>query len=141
MNPEISCLILVTMTAFQVGSCGGTGAIVRAMAAFPANSELQGEACTAMTNSSHNCDRNRILVIEAGGLVLVLDAMQARVNLALGNAQSIRNQKYVGGFAAGYDIQDPLTDPQPTPHLPRPASFLLSLESTNKTRAGVPRTP
>lgn len=47
------------------------------MAAFPADPELQGEACTALTNLSHNCDRNRRLMVEAGGLILVLDAMQA----------------------------------------------------------------
>lgn len=60
----------------QVGSRGGPAAIIRAMAAFPSDSELQGEACTAVTNLSHNCDRNRRLVVEDGGLILILNAMQ-----------------------------------------------------------------
>lgn len=47
------------------------------MSAFPSEPELQGEACTAVTNLSHNCDRNRRSVVEGGGLVLILDAMQA----------------------------------------------------------------
>lgn len=63
---------------FQVGSSGGTASILRAMAANPADPELQGEACTAFTNLSHNCDRNRKLVVEGGGLILILNAMQAR---------------------------------------------------------------
>lgn len=62
---------------WQVGSSGGTVAILRAMAASPSDPELQGEACTALTNLSHNCDRNRRLVVEGGGLVLILNAMQA----------------------------------------------------------------
>ncbi len=48
------------------------------MAANPSDPELQGEACTALTNLSHNCDRNRRLVVEGGGLILILNAMQAR---------------------------------------------------------------
>lgn len=64
------------MTATQVGSREGPSAIIRAMAAFPSDSELQGEACTAVTNLSHNCDRNRRLVVEGGGLILILNAMQ-----------------------------------------------------------------
>lgn len=67
----------------QIGSCGGTTAIIRAMAEFPSHPELQGEACTAVTNLSHNCDRNRRLVVEGGGLVLILNAMQASNNSAV----------------------------------------------------------
>lgn len=66
-----------TINRLQVGSCGGASAIIGAMAAFPSDAELQGEACTAVTNLSHNCDRNRKLVAEGGGLVLILNAMQA----------------------------------------------------------------
>lgn len=60
----------------QVGSAGGIGAILRGMAAFPSEADIQGEGCTAVTNLSHNCDRNRRYVVEGGGLVLILNAMQ-----------------------------------------------------------------
>ncbi|CAM9665429.1 unnamed protein product, partial [Scytosiphon promiscuus] len=62
----------------ETGSSGGTSAILRAMAANPSDPELQGEACTAVTNLSHNCDRNRRVIAEGGGLILILNAMQAR---------------------------------------------------------------
>lgn len=68
---------VTNLRVWQVGSSGGTAAILCAMAANPSDPELQGEACTALTNLSHNCDRNRRLVVEGGGLVLILDAMQA----------------------------------------------------------------
>lgn len=51
------------------------------MAANPSDPELQGEACTALTNLSHNCHRNRRLVVEGGGLILILNAMQASATL------------------------------------------------------------
>lgn len=52
--------------------------ILRGMEAFPSDSDIQGEACTALTNLSHNCDRNRRYVVEGSGLVLILNAMQVR---------------------------------------------------------------
>lgn len=64
--------------SLKAGSFGGTAAILRAMAANPSDPEMQGEACTAVTNLSHNCDRNRRVIVEGGGLVLILNAMQAR---------------------------------------------------------------
>lgn len=62
----------------QVGSAGGIMAILRGMAAFRLDADIQGEACTAVTNLSHNCDRNRRHVVEGGGLVLILNAMQVQ---------------------------------------------------------------
>lgn len=60
----------------QVGVCGGVAATLRAMATFPQDAEIQGQACTTVTNLSHNCDRNRIHVVEHGGVILILNAMQ-----------------------------------------------------------------
>lgn len=51
------------------------------MAGHPLDPILQGEACTTVTNLSHNCDRNRRLVAEAGGLVLILNAMQVKKSI------------------------------------------------------------
>lgn len=67
----------------KVGFSGGIVAILAAMAFFPLDADVQSEACTAVTNVSHNCDRNRRRIVKHGGVVLILNAMQVPTIFAL----------------------------------------------------------
>lgn len=79
-----TALFGTSCSGVQAGSCGGIAATLRAMAGFPRDADLQGHACTTITNLSHNCDRNRRQVVEGGGLILILDAMQVSQHLVRG---------------------------------------------------------